>query len=119
MPMRGVWWFLGTPIALVSVPWATWTVLWLMTFYGPRIPSDLERRCDRLRPGMTAVEVRGVLGAETRETTERECTGHGEGGLVPCACGERVLVWERDGRFVRVGFSDGVLLSKDFVEYDL
>ncbi|MBN9518459.1 hypothetical protein J0H58_08070 [bacterium] len=112
--------FLGASLALVLIPWANWTVLALLVFHGPRIPSALELQHDGLREGMTIEEVRAVLGPETRESTESVFgfRNH-DGTIAPVVRGEQVLVWERDGRFVHAGFTGGVLRAKHYFEYDL
>jgi hypothetical protein len=118
--MRGVKLFLGASLTVVLIPWAIWTVLWLMVMFGPRVPSEFERQHDGLREGMTVEEVRVVLGAETRESTEDEIGFRDlDGTIKPVVRGERVLVWERDAGVVRVGFTGGVLRSKHYFEYDL
>lgn len=118
--MRAVAWFCGAALALVVIPAAGWAALWLLFMFGPRIPSDLERRYDGLREGMTVEDVRARLGAETRESNEDEVGFRARDGTIqPVVRGDRVLVWDREAGVVRVGFTGGVLRSKDYFEYEL
>ena len=98
---------------------ATPIVAFLAFVYLPRTPTAFEDDFNRVQDGMTVEEVRGILGIETRETNEGECQVSRDGRLQNVVHGERVLVWESEGQFIRVGFVKDRAVAKHYFEYDL
>jgi hypothetical protein len=102
-----------TLVVLLIGPPAVYAFL----LFGPRIA--FENGYHRIEDGMSVEEVRQTLGAETRESTQDERWTGGGMGVRRAVHGDRVLVWEKDGQFIWVGFVGDRVVSKHFFEYDL
>jgi hypothetical protein len=114
--MRGYRWFMGFALFLAAGLAVAHFGPWLYYVLGPRTPSELRQRFDRVETGMTADAVREILGPETGQAAESDCTLRTERGLVACARGERILRWGRGNCIALVGFANGAVVSKHLFE---
>src|SRR4051812_8313325 len=74
--------------------------------------KQFERKYRRVGHGMTVEDCRGVLGPETRTGKQGEARTELDGQLMDPVFGELILVWEKNGRTIWVGFDQGRVVSK-------
>jgi|SRR5581483_7123174 len=100
-------------LVLASLATAALPLLMFLLFaYGPRWESGFERRYHRIQEGMTVDEVRQVIGFDGAVQTSVPGLWRGGGGTNPFVTGATVVLWEKDGEQIWVGFDHDRVVSK-------
>jgi hypothetical protein len=107
--MRGTRVVILGSLALGSVP-----LLVLIFLHGPHWESRFERKYHGIREGMTEDEVRQVIGFDGTDQTSAPGYWCERGGTTPFVTGATVVLWEKDGEQIWVGFDEGRVVSKYF-----
>jgi hypothetical protein len=107
--MRGTRVVILGSLALGIVP-----LLVLIFLHGPHWESRFERTYHGIREGMTEDEVRQVVGFNGSVQTSVPGFRRDGGGTVGFVTGATVVLWEKDGEQIWVGFDQGRVVSKFF-----
>lgn len=101
-------------IVTVLVPLLTPLALFVLFAYAPRAGSDFERRYRHIATGMTAAEVRRIVRFDGARQTSIPGLWQKDGRTVPFVRGEVILLWEKDGEEIWIGFEQDRVVSKYF-----